>query len=253
MTAVLDQPAVDAEELRTAARQASSYAEHLEAAARRLGDRTGRIRRHWRGTAAAAAHVELEQLQSRACAAGDAYAAAADVLKACARRLDEAQELQDRSASLRRQDEAERAAAAGRGSFVSPYAALDSPLLGQAERLEGEARHTADEAVARASQQLRELAERAPLDRARGLTAADQLAGFFRGAVDATWSSVVTAAELSTPRMLLDPEGWREHARSVGDGVAYAAQHPGSAARSLVGWDELEQGRYGEWAGGLRP
>jgi uncharacterized protein YukE len=244
-----DGPSADADELRTVASRLSSAAARYDSAARRLLTRTAGLPEVWRGTAATAAWSELGALQARAQSAADRHHEAAEVLLACAARLDEAQATWQRAQALERQDAMERAAAVARGEFP---ALLDtSPLRRQARRLADDAHAEAEEAEARAAGRLRELADLAPVE--SGLSALDQVSGFGRGAVDAIWGSVSAAAGLSLPRMLADPDGWWEQVRGLRDGAAYAAASPRDALRAAAGWDLLDEGRYGEWAGALAP
>lgn len=242
-------------ELRVLAARLSDAAERFASAARRLGTRTSRLADAWNGDAADAALHDLASLQVGALAAADAHADAAEVLLACAARLDDAEATWLRAEALERQDAIERAARATT-AVIAPFEAESSPLRLQARRLADQAQADAEEALARASGQLHDLADladRAVVPRVARLTAADQVSGLGRGAVNAVWGSAVTVAGLSLPRLLADPKGWREQVRGLRDGASYAITHPSDAGRAAIGWDQLQAGRYGEWAGGFVP
>lgn len=241
-----------AAELRVLAARLSDAAERFTAAAHRLGTRTAGLPGGWTGEAAAAALHDLEALQQRALTAASAHLDASQVLLVCATRLDDAEATWQRAEALERQDAMERAARATT-AVIAPFEAEASSLRVQARRLADQAQAEADQALARAGAQLRDLAGRAGAVPVARLTAADQVSGFGRGAVDAVWVSVVTLAGLSLPRLLADPTGWREQVRGLRDGASYAVANPGEAATAMVGWDLLQDGRYGEWAGGFVP
>lgn len=234
----------------------SGAADRFTSAVRRLGTRTVGLTDSWDGAAAAAALLDLDDLQQRALSAADAHLEAAEVLQVCAARLDDAEATWQRAEALERQDAVERAArntAAAAGAFVVPYEVDASPLRLQARRLAAQALAEADDALARAATQLRDLADRAVAPPVRRLTASDQVRGVGRGAVEAIWGSVVTVAGLSLPRLIADPDGWREQVRGLRDGASYALGHPGEAGRAAIGWEKLREARYGEWAGGFVP
>jgi hypothetical protein len=196
----------------------------------------------------------------RATGVAAAHEEAAAALRACAAAGEQAQASWRLAESLERQDAAERAArvsAALAGVFVVPYEVDGSPLRRQARRLAADSHAQADAAHGQAAAALRALAA-AGTDDARltddaPLSAAQQATGLGRGAVDAVWGAATTLAGFSLPRLVADPEGWGEAWQDVGEGIVYAAEHPGEAGRALVGWDLLSSGRYGEWAGGFLP
>lgn len=240
------------DELRVLAARLSAAGERFTSAGRRLGTRTAGLADAWDGAAASAALQDLEALQQRALAAADAHLDASQVLLACAARLDAAGATWQRAEALERQDAMERAARATT-TVIAPFEADSSPLRLQARRLAEQASSEAGEALARADARLRDLAERAAVAPVARLSAADQVRGLGQGAVNAVWGSVVTVAGLSLPRLLADPDGWREQVRGLRDGASYAISHPGEAGRAAIGWDQLQSGRYGEWAGGFVP
>lgn len=252
-------PSADAAALRAVAARLDTAAQGLESAAEQLSRDTAELRVHWRGAAATAGLAELAELQQRARNAATVHDEAASVLLACAHRLDEAQATWQRAKALERRDRAERAgraAAGARGEIVFPYDLDGSGLRQAARSLADHAHEEAEAATARAAAQLHDLADRAPrpgdVERRR-LTAYAQVAGVGRGAVEAVWGSITFLAGLSTPRFLVDRDGWFAQVRDLHDGATYAAAHPREAARAAAGWDLLEEGRYGEWAGGLLP
>lgn len=234
-------PLGDPDAARTAASRLHATAERHEAAARDLQARAQAASRGWQGRAATSAQLRLVALADAARAAGRRSAEAADALRACAAQLDEAHARWETAERLERLDAIEQ--------LTSPEA--DLALRRQSQRTAAEAVEIADEAVRRAAAALRELAHERTPDPAAWL--GTQLVGVGRGAVDSVWGSVVALAELSVPRALADPAGWREDAQALGEGAAYAVDHPGEALKALAGWETLEDGRYGEWLGGLLP
>lgn len=240
------------DELRVLAGRLSDAAEHFTSASRRLTSRTAGLADTWNGDAAAAALHDLASLRQRALTAAEAYVDGAQVLLVCAARLDDAEATWQRAEALERLDAMERAARAST-AVIAPFEADTGPLRRQARRLAEQAQADAEEALARASAQLLDLADRAVVPGVARLTAADQISGVGQGAVNAVWGSVVTVAGLSLPRLLTDPEGWREQVLGLRDGASYALSHPAAAGRAAIGWDQLQEGRYGEWAGGFVP
>ena len=241
-----------AAELRVLAVRLSDAAERFASAAGRLASRTVGLADSWTGVAAAAALHDLVSLQQGALVAAGAHLDASQVLLACAARLDDAEATWQRAEALERQDAMERASRAS-SAVLTPFEVDASPLRLQARRLADQAQADAAEALARAGARLHDLADRALAPSVTRLTAADQMGGLGRGAVDAIWGSVVTVAGLSLPRLLADPSGWRDQVRGLRDGASYAISHPGDAGRALIGWEQLQAGRYGEWAGGFVP
>jgi hypothetical protein len=168
------------------------------------------------------------------------------VLRACAAALEEAHADRRRAEALERQDVLERAAR----TFPSPYVLDDTAVRQQARWLADHAVETATTATRRAAAALHELAPPPP---DRSLTARQQLIGVGRGAVDAVWGTLVLAAGLSPPRALVDRDGWLAQVRALREGLSYAAGHPREAGTAMLGLDLLQDGRYGEWAGGFAP
>lgn len=255
MTALADwsAPAADPAAMRLAAARLEALQQRWQLAARRLRTAAATLAHRWRGEAADAALRELEELARAALAIADAHAQAVTVLLTCARAVEEAQATWQRAAALEAQDlhhRAERQRAAARGAFVGPYDLEGAALRRQARAVAEQAHVQADEACARATGQLQALAAQATTGR-RTLTAADQLAGVGRGAAEA----VRGTADLLTGavRTLSDPAAWPGAVRGLVEGLTYGARHPREAVGAATGWDLLERGRYGEWAGGFVP
>lgn len=251
-------PADDAAALRALAAQVEEGGQRQEAAARRLGAAAARLLHRWRGTAARAAGEAIDRLLLRAADTASAHAAAAEVLRICAARVEEAQALWGRAQSAEQRDAADRAArarAAARGAFVGPFDVDDSPLRRHARQLAAEAAALGAAARAHAAEELHVLASAAPTGpaRPRRLDLGDHLSDAASAAGDATWGAVVTAAGLTLPRLLADPDGWTDQVLGTYAGARYAVEHPGEAARAMTGWDLLADGRYGAWVGGLAP
>ena len=85
------------------------------------------------------------------------------------------------------------------------------------------------------------------------LTTAEQLRGFWTGAVDAVVPTTELVLGLLPLSAVYDPEGWFDRVRVLGDGIAASAEHPREALEAVLGLDLLSDGRYGEWLGGLAP
>lgn len=235
--------------MRLAAARLEATGGRWQLAARRLRAAAATLARQWRGEAADEALRQLEGLARAAVGIAAAHDQAATVLAACARAVEEAQATWQRAAALEAQDlqrRAERDRAAARGAFVSPYDLDGSGLRRHAREVAAQAHTHASQACARAAAQLHALTAQAAPDR-DVLTAADQAAGVGRGAVDALRGTADLLRTLSDPRV------WPGAAQGLVDGLAYAAGHPREALAATTGWDLLQDGRYGEWAGGLVP
>lgn len=246
-------PAVRPDVLRLQAARVLSTAHRQSRAADALAREATRLGAAWSGDAADAALRALVALWKAVLTSAEAHEQAADVLRACASRVEEAAALWQQAEALERQDavaRAVRAQAAARGAFVSPYEVDESPLRTQARRLAAEAHDVVDDAVRRAAAALDDLR---PADRRPDLDALDQLRGVGTGAVDAVAGSLSTVADLSPRRLLTDRDGWLADVRALRDGAAYAADHPAEAGAAVLGLDLLQEGRYGEWAGAFVP
>ncbi len=225
--------------LRAAAARLDAAQVELERTGRRLHGIARALDAQWRGTAAGAAAQELQGLVGRAALLAGGHAEAAAVLRTCAHALEDAQATLAKAELLEQQDAQRRRSATARGAFAGPYD--DTGLLRYANSLRRAAHAQHDAACARAATALQELA-RPP---ASGLSGADQLAGVGTGAVDA----VRGTADLLLG-LLHDPRGT---AGGVVEGLDHARSHPRDAAVAATGWDVLQQGRYGEWAGAFVP
>lgn len=224
--------------LRSAAADLDSAQVQLERTARLLRHVTATLAQQWQGDAADAALQELDVLVRQALQRAGEHAQAASVLRSCAHALGDAQATAAKADALEAQDAERRERAAARGSFVGPYD--DAGLLRYARSLRSAAHEQADAACARAAAELHELARQD-----RGLSTADQLVGVGTGAVDAARGTADLVVGL-----LRDPRGT---AGGVVEGLDHARRHPRDAAVAATGWDVLQQGRYGEWAGGFVP
>lgn len=229
----------DVTALRSAAARLEAAQAELERCARRLRSIATTLAQQWKGDAAGTALQELEGLAQQARVVAAAHAQATDVLRSCAYAVEEAQATLAQAAAFEVQDVERRERAAARGALVGPYD--DAGLLRHAQALREDAQAQADRACSRAAAELRALAQRD----APGLSARDQLVGIGRGAYDAVRGSVDLVHGL-----LRDPRGT---AGGVVEGLDHARSHPREAAVAATGWDVLQQGRYGEWAGGFLP
>ena len=233
-------PGVDATRLRAAAQRLEDTGAQARRLAARLGALVADLRTRWHGDAADAAVHDLEVLTRDLLLVAATHSEAAGVLDTGARTLDDAHATWQRARAMEAQDLQERERAAARGAFVSPY---ESAQLRWARAVAAEAHALAGAACARVEAQLRELAARRRRDD-DVLSLADQVTGFGRGMA----SAVIGLADLVD--VLRDPVG---SAGALREGLAHARQHPKEAAVAAAGLEELEQGRYGEWAGGLVP
>lgn len=230
---------VDVAALRGTASRLEAAQQQLEQAARRLRGAAAALAQRWKGDAADAALRQLEELARQSLRMAAAHAHAAAVLTSCARAVEEAQAAWQHARALEEQEVERRARLAARGAFVGPHD--DTGLRRYAQTLAADAQVRGEGACARAAAELWELARA----ERPGLSASDQLAGVGRGALDAMRGSVDLVAGL-----LQDPRGT---ANGVLAGVAYGVRHPRKAVAAATGWEVLEQGRYGEWAGALLP
>ena len=58
---------------------------------------------------------------------------------------------------------------------------------------------------------------------------------------------------LSPTNALIDNESWREEWSNVGDAAQFAWENPGEFGQAVINWEDIEEGRYGEWLGNLGP
>lgn len=252
----LPAPTTDPAAVRTTAAQERGAAERYAGARRRLQAAGAELVTRWSGAAGGSAVADLAARCESLEVLRRAHEDAADALAVCARALEDAHEARRQAEQLERRDALERSTGATNllmGAFSSPFDSDRCALREQARRLAQEALDTERAAVARAAEELHGLAARLSPDDRRALSAGDQLAGVGRGAVDAVRGSLASLAGLSLPRMLADPDGWRQQVRAVRDGAASAARNPRDAAELALGLDQLRAGEYGEWVGGFLP
>lgn len=207
----------------------------------------------WLGPAADAAAEALDELDTDARVAEETHTRAADALRRCAADLEHAAALQRRAEALHAQDQEEQSAAARAravlraattvGPPLPPYSWDDASALAVASRrLSAEAEELAQAALRRAATELDGLRPRG-----RRLSLGGQLLGVGRGA----WTTVTDTArmlELVHPR---DPRSWWRDFTATERGLLESARHPLGAVESFAGVDQLRDGAYGEWLGGL--
>jgi hypothetical protein len=58
---------------------------------------------------------------------------------------------------------------------------------------------------------------------------------------------------LSPTNAIIDNESWREEWSGVGDAAQYAWENPTEFGQAVINWEDIEEGRYGEWLGNLGP
>jgi hypothetical protein len=58
---------------------------------------------------------------------------------------------------------------------------------------------------------------------------------------------------LSPTNAIIDNESWREEWSGVGDAAQYAWENPSEFGQAVINWEDIEEGRYGEWLGNLGP
>ncbi len=79
--------------------------------------------------------------------------------------------------------------------------------------------------------------ERAPREPHWWEKAGHFVAEIGRGAWEATTGLVEFAWQVSTVRMLVDPEGWSRDMVALGEGLWYGVQHPVELGKAIVDWD----------------
>ena len=57
----------------------------------------------------------------------------------------------------------------------------------------------------------------------------------------------------TNPQNLMNPGDAIERYKQLGETAEYAWENPGEFGKALINWEDLENGRYGEWAGNLVP
>ena len=58
---------------------------------------------------------------------------------------------------------------------------------------------------------------------------------------------------LSGTNMLIDRDSWEREWSNVGDAAEFAWNNPGEFGKAVANWEDLSEGRYGEWLGNLGP
>ena len=206
--------AEQAEAVRTTASSLAAWADSVLTAADRIGPITA-----WSGPAADTAADAVQDLRTRARAVAEVPDAAADALRRCSAELEHAAALQQRASALAGDD---------------------------ALRLQVEAAEVARAALCRAAASLQDLR---PTLAGRGLRG--QVAGFGRGAWDSVHGLWDLTQRFSPVRGVLHPVATARDLWAFDRGLVDAATHPVDTAESLAGVDQLRDGAYGEWLGGL--
>ncbi len=83
--------------------------------------------------------------------------------------------------------------------------------------------------------------ERAPREPHWWEKAGHFVAEIGRGAWEATAGLVEFAWQMSTVRMLVDPEGWSRDMVALGEGLWYGVQHPVELGKAIVDWDTWQE------------
>jgi hypothetical protein len=84
----------------------------------------------------------------------------------------------------------------------------------------------------------------------------EQAVGVGKGAVEGVQGigeGAVMIYRLSPTNAIIDNESWREEWSGVGDAAQYAWENPSEFGQAVINWEDLEEGRYGEWLGNLAP
>jgi hypothetical protein len=58
---------------------------------------------------------------------------------------------------------------------------------------------------------------------------------------------------LSPTNAVIDNDSWREEWSSMGDAAQFAWDNPGEFGQAVINWEDIEEGRYGEWLGNFGP
>jgi hypothetical protein len=58
---------------------------------------------------------------------------------------------------------------------------------------------------------------------------------------------------LSSTNALIDRDSWEREWSNVGDAAQFAWENPGEFGKAVANWEDLSEGRYGEWVGNLGP
>ena len=205
-----------AQAVRTTAYALSCWTESIASATDRLSPVAT-----WRGRAADTAAGAVERLRGQARHVAERPERGADVLRACAGELEQAAALQRRAAAL---------------------------TGGDATRLELEAAAVAAAALNRAAVALYD-AQPVTTTQPHGL--GRQLLGFGRGARDGLRRIYDLSQRMSPQRALVDPRGALRDRLDLARELVDDVQHPLSAVQTVAGVDQLRDGAYGEWLGGM--
>ena len=237
----------------------ASGANELTAGARRLLGLVGQVLgQSWSGTASAACAAACVRSAQAVLLAAQAYENAGGALSAYGARLAMAQAEYDAARHLAAEavteEQARRAAAvgaldeAGAGRYAFGDVFWRSPLRDVA-------RVRAEQAVADAAEAARQAAGvleatltpfRPPPE--QELRWSEQAAGFGRGLRDGVVEPVAMVGGLVGLNGDVS-DSWS----ALGSGLAYGFTNPGDFTKALVGWDDIEKGEYGHWAGELVP
>lgn len=84
--------------------------------------------------------------------------------------------------------------------------------------------------------------------------------GFLKGLGTGAWDGVkgigdvvVMGVKSSPTTAIISPETFEEQWKENGDIAKAAYEHPGEFGKALINWDDLSNGNYGHWLGGLAP
>jgi hypothetical protein len=58
---------------------------------------------------------------------------------------------------------------------------------------------------------------------------------------------------LSPTNAIVNPDDYEESWRGMGDAATFAWNNPGEFGKQVANWEDLKEGRYGEWVGNLGP
>lgn len=243
------------ERVRRLQEQAQECVERIEAAEARATEATER------GNSAS-----RMAFQSSMASAADAGATAAVFRDQAATAYDEAaaaraeaDRARDELERLRRAAEDEREAVkdAGRSAAGTVEAALSSlPTVSYPVR---EAAAAAAAARAQAEEEEEDKPWYEDVGDALGSAASwtgDQAVGVVKGfgeGVVGIGEGGLMLYRLSLTNMVLDNDSWRREWENVGNAAEFAWENPGEFGRAVINWEDLSEGRYGEWLGNLGP
>jgi hypothetical protein len=83
-----------------------------------------------------------------------------------------------------------------------------------------------------------------------------QIAGFGKGVgegVVGIGEGGLMLYRLSLANAIIDPESHQREWENVESAVEFARENPGEFAKAVANWEDLSEGRYGEWLGNLGP